>query len=316
MDRNLTIEVVRLTEAAALYASRYMGKGDEEISYHSASESMYKVLSAMDIVGEVVIGADSSDSALHDGVLVGSGSGGAVDLAVKPLDGKMVCARGGHNAVSVAAVGSKGTFFNTPSLHMDKIAVGKEVKNIVDINQPPAINIKRVARAKGKYIEDITVCVLDRKQNEKLVEEVRKTGAKIKFIRDGDISGAISTAFPESSIDILMGIGGAKEAIIAAAALKCVDGDMQARFVDVSGKGKEQIRERGVDDPEMIFTISDMVHGEDVIVSLTGVTDGVLLPGVQYIAGGAKTSSILFRQKTHTLRYIAAIHQFDFKPIF
>jgi fructose-1,6-bisphosphatase II len=316
MDRNLTIEAVRLTEAAALYASRHMGKGDEEITYHSASDAMFKVLSTMDIDGEIVIGADSAETALYDGVMVGSKTGDPVDLAVKPLDGKMTCARGGHNAVSAAAVGARGTFFRTPSLHMDKIAVGKDAKNVVDINQPPAINIKRIARAKGKYIEDITVCVLDRKRNEKLVEEVRKTGAKIRFIRDGDITGAISTAFPESSIDILMGIGGAKEAIIAAAALKCMDADMQARFVDIGGKEKDQIRELGIKDPEMIFTIADMVRGEDVIVSLTGVTDGVLLPGVQYVAGGAKTSSILFRQKTHTLRYITANHQFDFKPIF
>ncbi len=316
MDRNLTIEAVRLTEAAALYASRYMGKGDEELSYHSAAEAMNKVFSTMDIDGEVVIGADSSDTALHDGDMVGGKTGGAVDLAVKPLDGKMTCARGGHNAVSVAAVGTKMTFMRTPSFHMDKIAVGKEAKNIVDINQPPAINIKRVARAKGKYIEDITVCVLDRKSNEQLVKEIRQTGAKIKLIRDGDISGAVATAFPDSYIDILMGIGGAKEAILAAAALKCMEGDMQTRYVDLSGKEKEQIRESGIDDPDGIFTISEMIKGDEVIVSLTGVTDGVLLPGVHYISGGAKTSSILFRQKTHTLRFINAVHQFDYKPIF
>lgn len=316
MDRNLTIEAVRLTEAAALYASRYMGKGDEEISYYSAAEAMNKVLSTMDIDGEVVIGADSSDTPLYDGVLVGSKTGGAVDLAVKPLDGKMTCARGGHNAVSVAAVGSKGAFMKTPSLHMDKIAVGRDAKNMVDITQPPAINIKRVARAKGKYIEDITVCVLDRKRNEQLVKEIRETGAKIKLIRDGDISGAIATAFPESYIDILMGVGGGKEAILAAAALKCMEGDMQTRFVDLSGKDREHIRELGIGEPDRIFTISEMIMGDEVIVSLTGVTDGVLLPGVQYITGGAKTSSILFRQKTHTLRYINAVHQFDYKPIF
>jgi fructose-1,6-bisphosphatase II len=316
MDRYLTIEAVRLTEAAALYASRYMGKGDEDITYHSAAEAMYRVLSTMDIDGEVVIGADSSESVLFDGVMVGGKTGGAVDLAVKPLDGKMTCARGGHNAVSVAAVGSKSTFFRMPSLHMDKIAVGKEAKNVVDINESPAINIKRVARAKGKYIDDITVCVLDRKTNEKLVEEVRKTGAKIKLIRDGDITGAISTAFPESSIDLLMGIGGSKEAILAAAALKCMDGDMQVRFVDIGGKERDRLVDIGITDVNKIFTIGDMVKGDDVIVSITGVTDGVLLPGVQSISGGAKTSSMLFRQKTHTLRYITAVHQFDFKPIF
>ena len=316
MDRYLTIEAVRLTEAAALYASRYMGKGDEEISYLSATDAMYKVLSAMDIQGEVVIGADSKESLLCDGVMVGNKNGPELDLAVKPLDGKMTCARGGHNAVSAAAVGSKGTFLGIPSLHMEKIAVGKEAKNMVDINQPVNINIKRVARAKGKYIEDITVCVLDRKTNEQLVRDIRKTGAKIKFIQDGDITGAISTAFPESSIDLLMGVGGSKEAVIAAAALNSMDGDIQARFLYANAREKAMVSDLGIDDPDKIFTISDLVMGEDAIVSLTGVTDGVLLPGVQYIPGGAKTSSVLFRQKTRTLRYITAIHQFDYKPMF
>ena len=194
MDRHLTIEAVRLTEAAALFASRHMGKGDEEIAYLSAADAMHRVLSYMNIYGEIVIGADSPDSLLHDGVLVGNSDDIAIDLALKPLDGKSTCAKGGHNAVSVVAVSDKGAFMKVPSLYMDKIAVGKDAKNVVDINQPPSINIKRVARAMGKYIEDITVCVLDRKRNERLVEEIRKTGARIRFIQDGDITGAISTA--------------------------------------------------------------------------------------------------------------------------
>jgi fructose-1,6-bisphosphatase II len=316
MDRSLTIEAVRLTEAAALYASRHMGKGNEDISYLTAAEAMERVLAAMDVDAEVIIGAESRDVPLHDGMRIGAGSGGEVDLAVKPLDGKMTCAKGGHNAVSAIAVGSRGTFLGAPSYHMAKIAVGPEAKGVVDINQSPAINIKRVARAKGKYIEDITVCVLDRDRNAGLVKEIRKTGAKIQFIQDGDITGAISTAFPESSIDILMGIGGAKEAVIAAAALKCMDGDMQVRFVDAGGREKERIKELEGGDAGRIFGIGELIQGDDVIVSLTGVTDGVLLPGVQYVPGGAKTSSLLLRQKTHTIRYITAIHRFDFKPIF
>ncbi len=316
MDRSLTIEAVRLTEAAALYASRHMGKGDEEITYLTAAEAMERVLSAMDVDAEVIIGAESMDVPLHDGMRIGGGSGGEVDLAVKPLDGKMTCAKGGHNAVSAIAVGTRGTFLGAPSYHMAKIAVGPEAKGVVDINQSPAINIKRVARAKGKYIEDITVCVLDRDRNAGVVKEIRKTGAKIQFIQDGDITGAISTAFPESSIDILMGIGGSKEAVIAAAALKCMDGDMQVRFVEGGGREKERIRDIEGGEAGRIFCIGDMVRGDDVIVSLTGVTDGVLLPGVQYVPGGAKTSSLLLRQKTHTIRYITAIHRFDFKPIF
>ncbi len=315
MDRALTLETVRLTEAAALYANKYMGKGDENAAYQASIEAMYKVLASMNIEGEVIIGAVEG-SRLSAGSFVGITEGMPVDLALKPLDGKKTCARGGHNAVSVAAVGSKGAFLSIPPLYMEKIAVGREAKGVVDINQPPEINIKRIARAKKKYIEDITVCVLDRKYNEKLVSDIRKTGAKIQFIRDGDISGAIAPAFDNISIDMLMGIGGAKEAVIAAAALKCLDGDIQARFFSNNSKERSLAAEICGGNPDKIFTIRDMVKSDDVMVSLTGVTDGVLLQGVQSIPGGAKTTSILLRQKTHTLRFITAVHQFDFKPLF
>jgi fructose-1,6-bisphosphatase II len=316
MERYLTLEAVRLTEAAALYASRYMGKGEEEISYISATEAMHKVFKTMNFDGQVIIGANSTDSLLADGVKVGSEEGTRIDLAVKPLDGMRTCASGGHNAVSVVAVGNEGSFPSIPSLYMEKIAVGKEAKDLVDINQPVDINIKRVARAKEKYIDDITVCVLERERHNKLVKNIRKTGAKIKFIQDGDISGAISTAFNDTSIDILMGTGGSKEAILAASALTCLDGDMQARFVFNSSKEKSLVKEVMGEDPDRVFSIGDLVHADDVMVSLTGVTDGVLLAGVQHVPGGAKTTSILLRQKTHTLRYITAIHKYDFKPIF
>lgn len=315
MDRVLTLETVRLTEASALYASRFMGKGDENKAYQSSIEAMHGVLMSMNIDGMVTIGVDGSDL-LCDGIQVGTKDGMQVELAVKPLDGKTTCARGGHNAVAVAAVGSTGAFLRVPGLYMEKIAVGKEAKNVVDINESVDINIKRVARAKGKYIEDITVCVLDRKYNEKTVEQVRKTGAKIQFIRDGDISGAIAPAFDETAIDLLIGIGGAKEAILAAVALKCLDGNMQARFFYNNNKEKNATEEICNGDPNRIFTIRDMVTTDDVMISLTGVTDGVLLPGVKYISGGARTSSILLRQKTHTKRFINAEHQFDFKPIY
>jgi len=317
MDRNLTLEAVRLTEAAALYASRYMGKGSEDLSYMSASEAMLKVFSTMDIDGDIVIGTGvNTEIHLSDGARVGNQNGPKVDLAVKPLDGKRTCAKGGLNAISIIAVGDNGSFFKTPGLYMEKIAVGKIAKGIVDINQRVDINIKRVARAKGKYIDDITVCVLDRDRNTRIIEEIRKTGAKIRFITDGDISGAISTAFEEKSIDMLMGIGGAKEGVLAAAALKCLDGDMQSRFVQYNKGEKKLIEEITDGEPDKIFGIADLVKGNDVMVAITGITDGVLLPGVRYFSGGAETNSILLRQKTHTLRFIKAVHQFDYKPIF
>jgi len=315
MDRNLTMGAVRLTEAAALLASRHMGKGDDEIAHLSAAEALFKVLSGMDINGIVINGADSSDSPICDGSPVGTKNGPDADIAVKPLDGKRTCARGGYNAISIIAIGSKGSFLKSPSLLMEKIAVGSESKGVIDINQPVDINIKRIARAKGKYIEDITVCVLDREVNQDLVALIRKTGAKIKYLRDGDISGAIATGMPNNNIDVLMGIGGAKEGVLAASALRCLDGDMQTKFVTSNKKERELMEEHGLD-LDRVYSINDLVKNQEVMVSCTGITDGVILPGVRYFSGGAETSSVLFRQKTRTLRMINAIHHFDHKPIY
>jgi len=316
MDRHLTLEAVRLTELAALYASRYMGKGDEDITYLSASEAMANILNTMDVNVEIINGADESESKLCDGAFLGDPQGPKVEVTVKPLDGKMTCARGGHNAISVIAIGGQGSFMKSSHGYMEKIAVGPDARGIVDIDQTPEINIKRVARAKGKYIEDITVCVLDREVNNGLVEEIRKTGARIKYIRDGDISGIISTAIQDNPIDILMGVGGAKEGILAAAALKCLGGDMQARYVHKTRKDRKSVENSEETDPGKIYGISDLVQGDNIMVAATGVTDGVLLPGVRYFSGGAETDSIVIRKKTHTLRHINAMHQFDFKPVF
>lgn len=316
MNRNLTLEATRLTELSALYASRYMGKGDDELCYRSSDEAMWKLLERMDIEGEVVIGAANRDLYLYDGRKVGTGDGAKVDIAVKPLEGKRTCALGGHNSISVVAIGGKNSFMKVPPCMMQKIAVGPDAKGVVDINEPPDINIKRVARAKGKYIEDITVCVLDREINWQLVEDIRKTGARISFITDGDISGVISTAIENSSIDIMMGVGGAKEAVIAAAGLKCLDGDMQTKVFYNDYFEKTVAENLGRGNPDRIYKIRDLVKSDDILISITGVTDGVLLPGVQYFSGGARTNSIVIRQQTHTVRFINAIHKFDYKPIF
>jgi len=316
MDRNLTLEAVRLTEAAALYASRSMGQGDPELAYESSTEAMANVFSTMNIDGLVVISADSVNNILHDNERIGNKNGLKVDLAVKPLDGKKTCARGGDNAISIVVIGSEGSFLKVPAGYMRKIAVGKEAKGEIDINESVEVNIKRVARAKGKYIDDITVCVLDRPINSGLVENIRETGAKIKYITDGDISGIISTALDKSSIDILMGIGGAKETVVSAAALRCLDGDMQASFVDIGGIKEKVVKQLGRGAFDKIYSVSDLVQKDNFLVSATGVTNGLILPGVRYFVGGAETHSIVFRQKTHTLRFIRATHRFDYKPVF
>lgn len=316
MNRNLILEAARLTEYSALYASRYMGKGDDELCYNSADSAMWMCLETMDIDGEIIIGAANKDLNICDGKKAGNGEGITVDIAAKPLEGKRTCATGGHNSISVVALGGKGSFMKVPPCLMHKIAVGEAARGVIDINEPPHINIKRVARSLNKYIEDITVCVLERDMNMELVEQIRKTGARIKFITDGDISGVISTAIAESAIDIFMGVGGAKEGVIGAAGLKCLGGDMQAKIYYNDYFEKTIAENLGRGNPDRIYKIRDLVKTEDIMISITGVTDGVMLPGVQYFSGGAKTSSIVIRQQTHTLRFINAIHRFDYKPIF
>ena len=316
MNRNLTIEAARITELSALNASRHMGKGDDDLCYRASDEAMWKLLETMDIDGEIVIGATNKELQLYDTRKVGTGEGSALDIAVKPLEGKRTCAVGGYNSISAIAFGGENSFMRMPPVSMNKIAVGPEAKGIIDINQPPHINIKRVARAKGKYIEDITVCVLERDANNQLISQIRECGARIKFITDGDISGVIATAIEDSPIDILMGIGGAKEAVISATGLKCLGGDMQAQIYYNNNCEKDIAEKLGHGDPDRIYKINDLVKSDDILLAVTGVTDGVLLPGVQYISGGAKTNSIVIRRETHTIRFINAIHKFDYKPIF
>ena len=311
MDRYFS--AARLTELAALYASRHMGRGNENAAYLSAEEAMLKAFALTEAGMRIAIGSNMEGSLLVDGIKVGSGEP-EVDVAVKPLDGKMSCARGGHNATSFLATDSIGSFMPTNAGLMMKIAVGSEGKGMIDIDLPPAINIKRIARAKNRYIEDITVCVLDRDYNKPFISQIHETGARIVFIRDGDISGAISAAMPGNQIDLLIGIGGRKEGVLAAAAIRCLGGDMQARYI-YREEDKDSDNMTGVD-YNKIYSMSDMVRGNETMVAITGVTDGVLLNGVRYVSGGAETSSLVLRQKTHTIREIKAHHKFDFKPGF
>ena len=288
-----------------------MGRGNADAAYLSASDAMFKAFQNQRADMYITIGSDM-EKRLASGTQICPEPAPRMDLAIKALDGKITCARGGHNATSIVAVGETGSFLATDIGYMMKIAVGPEVKDMLDIDLPPSINIKRVARAKNKYIEDTTVCVLDREYNQPLVQQIRETGARIVFIRDGDISGVISTAMPGNPIDILIGMGGRKEGVLAAAALKCLGGDMLARYV--YRKEDEESENMAGIDYKKTYTISDLVRGQDTIVSITGVTDGVLLPGVHYISGGAETSSIVLQQKTRTIREIKALHQFDYNP--
>ncbi|MBN2038642.1 MAG: class II fructose-bisphosphatase [Spirochaetes bacterium] len=317
MERNLALEVVRVTEAAALFASRYVGRGDAKKAFASAVDAMEKVIDSVSIAGKVVIGKHNTDNMpLMTNAELGTGNGPEVDIVIDSLDGRMTCARGGQNSISAVTMGEKGAFFIPPTLYMEKIAVGSDAKGIVDITEPPEINIKRIARAKNKYIEDVTVCVLDRPRHKELIESIRRVGARIILITDGDISGAVAAAMEDRSIDILMGIGGSMEGILAAAAIKCLGGDIQARLVFKDDEEKRHAQEEGITDLDRIYMLTDLIPGKNVMFSATGITDGEFLKGVRYVSGGAKTDSIVMRTKTHTIRYITAMHHFDYKPLY
>ncbi len=316
MDRNLALEVIRVTEAAALNASRYLGRGDEELAYKSAVEAMANAFKSVNISGYIVCGITDPESELYRGLSTGNSEGQVVDLALSPLDGPSTCAEGGHNAISAITIGERGSLFKAPQIYMEKIAVGHLARGVIDITAPPEVNIKRVARAKDKYIEDITVCILDRERHRELVQRIRSVGARIKLVKDGDISGAIAAGLEDKAIDILMGVGGAMEGILSASALKCLDGDQQARFVYRNDEDRELVRMTGENDLDRIYTINDLASGQNHMFSATGISDGELLPGVQFFSGGARTHSFVMRAKTHTLRYITAIHHFDYKPMY
>lgn len=315
MDRNLALEVVRVTEAAALYASRLMGRGDADQANRAATEAMAQVFSSVSIRGRIVSGGEYDDSPFARGMLVGTNSGSEVDIAIDPLDGKTTCANGGNNAIAAIAMGEKGDLFSAPQIYMEKIAVGPDARGVVDITQPPEINIKRVARAKDKYIEDVTVCVLDRDRHRDLIASIRQTGARIKLINDGDISGAVATAMDGKAIDILMGSGGAMQGVVAAAALKCLGGDIQARFIYRNEDDRRKVLDTGEKDLDRIYGIGDMAKG-NIVFAATGITNGELLPGVLFVSGGAQTHSVVMRSKTRTVRFITAMHQFDYKPMY
>jgi fructose-1,6-bisphosphatase II len=277
---------------------------------------MRSSLDFIDIDGTIVIGEGERDQApmLYIGEKVGSGKGQKVDIAVDPLEGTTICAQGGSNSISVMAIADHGHFLHAPDTYMDKIAVGPKAKGSIDLNLGVSENLHRIAEALNRYVEDLTVVILNRERHQNLIKEVRDTGARIKLIQDGDISGAIATAKEETGVDVLMGIGGAPEGVISAAALRCIGGDIQGKLSFRSDEEKKRAKKMGIEDFDKIYNINELASG-DVIFAATGVTSGEYLPGVVFFPGGAKTNSVVMRSKTKTVRYIEAFHYFDYKDV-
>lgn len=317
MDRNLALELVRVTEAAALACGRWVGKGNKMAADEAATEAMRRTLESIDINGTVVIGEGEMDEApmLYIGERVGNGKGSEVDIAVDPLEGTNICAKGKNGSIATIALAPKGGFLHAPDMYMEKIAVGPAARGPIDINATPAENLERVAEAKNCYVEDLTVVILDRPRHDKTVAEIRRAGARIHLISDGDVAPAFAAAVESSGIDILMGIGGAPEGVLAAAALKCMGGDMQGRLVFMNEEERTRARQMGIEDFEKVYDCEGMARG-DVFFAATGVTNGDLLQGVRYFSGGAETQSIVMRSKSRTVRFVEARHSFDFKPVY
>ncbi|WCK54371.1 class II fructose-bisphosphatase [Aneurinibacillus sp. Ricciae_BoGa-3] len=319
MDRSLSLELVRVTEAAALASARWMGRGKKEEADDAATTAMRAVFDTVPMEGTVVIGEGEMDEApmLYIGEKLGQGNGGPqVDVAVDPLEGTNIVAKGTWNALTVLAVADRGNLLHAPDMYMDKIAVGPKAAGKVHIDAPVIDNLKAVARANGKDISDLVAVIMDRERHSKLIQEVRDAGARIKLITDGDVAGAINTAFDHTGVDILFGIGGAPEGVIAAVALKCLGGDFQGRLVPQSQEELERCKKMGIADPNQILLLEDLVKGDDAIFAATGVTDGELLKGVRFSGSKAMTHSIVMRAKTGTVRFIDGQHRLDIKPNF
>lgn len=317
MDRNLALEFVRITEAAALSSAKWMGRGDEKAADQAAVDAMRKAFDSVRIDGTVVIGEGERDEApmLFIGEKVGlkRDDSPAIDIALDPLEGTTICATGGVGAISVIAAAEHGGFLHAPDTYMDKIATGPNAKGLIDINLSAKENVHRVAEGNKKPVGDVTVVILDRPRHADLIAEVRKTGARIHLIGDGDVSAAVATAWAESGIDLLMGIGGAPEGVISAAAMRCMGGDFQGRLKFRNEAEKERARRMGITDLDKKFTLEELAKGH-VIFCATGITDGPLLKGVKLMAGGrAQTHSIVMRSQTGTIRTIEAYHNFSLK---
>jgi len=315
MDRNLALESVRVTEAAAIAAARTSGLGDEKLSDHAAVEAMRTAFNKIDMKARVVIGEGERDEApmLYIGENLGSGSGPEVELAIDPLEGTTICAHGLSNAISVAAFAEPGGFLHAPDVYMMKIAVGSQARGVIDLSQSATWNMEKIAKAKACKLNDLTVVILNRPRHKDLIGELRSLGCRIRLIEDGDVSAAIAVCEPDSGIDVLIGTGGAPEGVIAAAALRCMGGELQGKLVFRTEEERARAKKMGVKDLDRVYGMEDLAKG-NVMFTATGVTSGAFLKGVNFFAGGCVTHSIVMRSQTGTVRLLTTRHHFGLKP--
>jgi fructose-1,6-bisphosphatase II len=312
-ERNLAMELVRVTEAAAINAGRWMGKGNKEMVDQAAVDAMRHAVDGVDMHGVVVIGEGEKDEApmLYIGEEIGNGNKPEVDVAVDPVDGTRLLALGLPGALAVVATAERGSMYSAPPgvFYMDKIAVGAAFKHVIDINAPVAVNLDRIARVRQAHIDDLTVVILDRPRHQDIIRQIREAGARIRLITDGDVAAAIQAAMEDyTGIDVMMGVGGAPEAVLAAAALKCLGGEIQTKIWPRTDEERERFKADGID-LERVYRTDDLVSGNDVCFAATGITSGELLDGVQYHGWGARTSSVMMRSRSGTVRYIQARHK-------
>jgi len=310
-DRNLALELVRVTEAAALAAARWVGRGDKEAADQAAVDAMRLLMDTVPMDGVVVIGEGEKDNApmLYNGEAIGNGEPPVVDIAVDPIDGTTLTSKGMHGALAVVALAERGTMFDPgPCMYMEKIAAGPEARDVLDLDAPIGENLERLAKVKSMDVADLTVMILERSRHEQIVKEVREAGARIRFITDGDVAGAISAARDKSGVDMLIGIGGTPEGVIAAAAIKCLDGVIQGRLWPRNDEERAAALAAGYD-LDQVLTADDLVSGDDVFFAATGITDGELMRGVRYTGGSARTQSLVMRSRSGTIRIIDGIHR-------
>jgi len=315
MDRNLALESVRVTEAAAIASARTSGLGNEKLSDHAAVEAMRTAFNKIDMKARVVIGEGERDEApmLFIGEQLGSGSGPEVELAIDPLEGTTICASGLSNAISVAAFAEPGGFLHAPDVYMMKIAVGAAARGVIDLSQSATWNMQQIAKAKNCKVNDLTAVILNRPRHKDLIGELRALGCRIRLIEDGDVSAAIAVCEPEAGIDVLIGIGGAPEGVIAAAALRCMGGELQGRLIFRTDDERVRAQKMGIKDLDRIYAMEDLAKGK-VMFTATGVTTGAFLKGVNFFPGGCVTHSIVMRSQSGTVRLLTTRHHFGLKP--